>query len=160
MSQYIPLAFFLLAVVVAAAFGAGFEAGTWYQDLSKPDWTPPDWAYGPVWAVIYLLMAVAAWRVWVSGKNLRIAALTWWALILVLNVAWSWMMFGLNRPGWAMGVSVILLGLAIMCSRAFQLIDRPAALMILPLAGWLAFVVVFNFRLWALNGGGLAGIFG
>ena len=159
MFQYISLAFFLLVVVLAAALGANFEAGAWYQALSKPAWTPPDWFYGPVWAVIYLLMAVAAWRVWSSGKSIRAGALAWWGLILAFNVAWSWMMFGLNRPGWALGVSVISLGLAIMCSRAFQLIARPAGIMMLPLAAWLAFLVALNFRLWALNGGGIGQIF-
>lgn len=159
MTQYISLAFFLLAVVAASAFGANYEAGAWYQELSKPGWTPPDWVYGPVWAVIYLLMAVAAWRVWISGKSTRTGALVWWVLILALNVAWSWMMFGLNRPGWALGVSVLLLGLSIMCSRAFHLAHRPSGVMLLPLVGWLAFVLALNFRLWALNGGGIGRIF-
>lgn len=160
MTQYISLAVFLLAVVAAAAFGANFEAGEWYQTLSKPAWTPPDWVYGPVWAVIYLLMAVSAWRVWISGKRLRTGALVWWVLILVLNVSWSWMMFGMNRTGWALGVSVILLGLSIMCSRAFFLLSRQAGTMMIPLIGWLVFVVALNFRLWAMNGGGIGQVFG
>lgn len=159
MTQYISLAIVLLAVVAASAFGANFEAGVWYQALNKPTWTPPDWVYGPVWAVIYLLMAVAAWRVWVSGKKIRMGALAWWILILALNVAWSWTMFGLNRPGWALAVSFILLGLAVMCSRAFFLLSRPAGWMMIPLLGWLAFVVILNFRIWALNGGGIGMIF-
>lgn len=160
MIQYISLAVFLLAVVAASAFGAHFEAGAWYEALTLPAWTPPNWVYGPVWAVIYLLMAVAAWRVWTSGKSVRTGALMWWLLILTLNVAWSWMMFGLNRPGWALGVSVILLGLSLMCSRAFFLVSRPAGTMMIPLIGWLGFVVFLNFKIWELNGGGIGRIFG
>jgi benzodiazapine receptor len=159
MTQYISLAFFLLAVVIAAALGAQFEAGAWYQALNKPSLTPPDWAYGPIWAVIYLLMALAAWRVWNSGRSNRNGALAWWLIILALNVAWSWMMFGLNRPGWVMGLSIILLGLSIMCARAFSLVARPAGLMLVPLVGWLAFVVFFNYNIWAMNGGGLGRFF-
>ena len=160
MSQYTSLVFFLLAVVAAAAFGAQFEAGAWYQALSKPAWTPPDWAYGPLWAVIYLLTAVAAWRVWTSGKSLRSGALAWWILILALNVAWSWLMFGLNRPGWSFGISLVVLGLSVMCSRAFFLVSRPAGTMMIPLTAWLVFVSVLNFRIWALNGGGFGQMLG
>lgn len=159
MTQYISLAVFLLAVVAASAFGANFEAGVWYQALAKPDWTPPNWVFGPVWAVIYLLMAVAGWRVWISNKSTRVGALAWWAIILAVNVAWSWMMFGLNRPGWALGVSVVLWGLSVMCARAFHLLSRPAGAMMIPLVIWLSFAVWLNFKIWTLNGGGLPQIF-
>lgn len=160
MSQYASLAFFLLAVVAASAFGAQFETGAWYQALSKPAWTPPDWMFGPAWAVVYVLMALAAWKVWISGKSIRVAALAWWALILVLHVAWSWMMFGLNRTGWALGVSIILLGLTLMCSRAFFSVSRSAGAMMLPLAGWMVFVVALNYTIWAMNQGGFGSLFG
>jgi tryptophan-rich sensory protein len=160
MNRYISLVFFLLAVLAATAVGASFEAGAWYQDLNKPDWTPPDWFFGPAWAVIYLLMAVAAWRVWLSGKSMRVGALAWWLLILAFNVAWSWFMFGLNRTGWAFALSVIVLGISIMCCRAFMLLSRSAGLMMLPLAGWLLFVVYLNYAIWAMNRGGFGQLFG
>jgi tryptophan-rich sensory protein len=133
MNRHISLVFFLLAVLAATAFGASFEAGAWYQDLNKPDWTPPDWFFGPAWAVIYLLMAVAAWRVWLSGQSMRTGALAWWLLILALNVTWSWLFF---------------------------LLSRSAGVMMLPLAGWLLFVVYLNYAIWAMNRGGFGQLFG
>ena len=160
MTQYLSLAFFLLAVVAASALGAGFETGEWYEQLNKSSLTPPNWVFGPVWAVIYLLMAVAAWRVWLSGKSMRMGALAWWVIVLVLQVSWSWLMFGLNRPGWALGMCGILLGLSIMCLRSFSLVSRPAGTMLLPLVIWLAFATYLNYSIWALNGGGLGGILG
>ena len=137
--------------------GAQFEAGDWYQALSKPSLTPPDWAFGPIWAVVYLLMAVAAWRVWSTGRSVRTGALAWWLIILALNVAWSWMMFELNRPGWVMGLSILLFGLSVMCARAFSLVTKPAGLMMVPAVVWLAFVVYLSFSFWSMNGGGLGG---
>ena len=159
MTQYISLVCILLAVLAASVFGAGFEAGAWYQDLNNPVWTPPDWLYGPAWAVIYLLMAVAAWRVWLSRKSVRLGALLWWMLALTLNVVWSWLMFGLRRPGWAFALSVILLGLAIMCSRAFHQISSSAGAMLIPFVLWLMFVVYLNYTIWAMNLGGFGHIF-
>ena len=101
-ARYATLAAFLALVVIAAAIGASFEAGDWYfHILNKPDWTPPPWLFGPVWSVLYVMMALAAWKVWLTGHYSRIAALSWWVLQLVMNAAWSWLFFGLQRPGWA-----------------------------------------------------------
>ena len=64
-ARYTSLATFLLLVLLAAAFGGSFEAGEWYYELRKPAWTPPPWVFGPAWAVLYLMMALAMWR---SGR--------------------------------------------------------------------------------------------
>lgn len=60
---------FLVLSFGAAGFGALFttpavKAGGWYSQIRKPSWTPPSWLFGPVWAVLYLMMAVAGWWVW------------------------------------------------------------------------------------------------
>ena len=91
---------------------------------------------------------------------MRTGALVWWVLILILQVGWSWMMFGLNRPGWAMGLCGILLGLSIMCFRAFSLVTKPAGTMMLPLIAWLAFATYLNYSIWTLNAGGIGSLFG
>lgn len=160
MHRYLSLAFFLLAVLAASAAGGSFEAGAWYQALNKPAWTPPDWVFGPVWAVVYVLMAVAAWRVWLGRHRMRIGALLWWLLVLVLNVAWSWLMFGLNRPGWAFMLCVAILGVAILCCRAFFLLSRSAGAMLLPLVLWAGFACLLSYSVWTINRGGFAQIFG
>jgi tryptophan-rich sensory protein len=160
MSRYISLGFFLLAVLAASAAGGSFEAGAWYQALNKPDWTPPNWLFGPIWALIYLLMAAAAWRVWLSKRSMRVGALFWWALLLVLNVIWSWLMFGLHRPGWAFALITVLFILSLMCWRSFILLSRPAGLMLMPFVAWVAFATWLNYTIWAMNQGGLGQLFG
>lgn len=159
MTNTVSLTLFLAVVLLAAAIGAGFEAGAWYQTLSKPPWTPPDWAFGPIWAVIYVFMALAAWNVWNSGRSRRVGAIAWWLLIVALNVCWAWLFFGLNRTGWAVGLAVILFGLSIMCCRAFFVVSRPAGAMLLPLIAWMMCFAYLNYAFWNMNAGGFGTIF-
>ena len=160
MERYLSLGFFLLLVVAASAYGGTFEAGAWYQVLNKPEWTPPPWLFGPVWAVLYVLIAVAAWQVWLSGRSIRVGALTWWLLVLLMNVAWSWLMFELHRPGWAFMLLVLIVAVAIMCARAFFLVKRQAGTLMIPLVLWLAFATYLNYAIWTMNAGGFGNLLG
>lgn len=95
--QAVGLAVFVLICLAAAALG-GITTGPaidgWYRTLEKPPWQPPNWVFGPVWSVLYLLMAVAAWLVWMrAGFRAAVIPLGLFAVQLVLNVAWSWTFF-------------------------------------------------------------------
>ena len=154
LARYFPLAVFLLLVIAASVIGAGFEAGEWYyQTMMQPSWTPPDWLFVLAWALVYMLMALAAWRVWLTGHYSRIGALIWWALLLVLNVGWSMLFFGWHRPGWALPLLGLAIGIAIFCIRAFSRLSREAALLMVPYLVWIIFILLFNFAVWTINGG-------
>ena len=157
-ARYSSMAVFLLIVVMAAAIAGSFEAGEWYFSMYKPSWTPPAWVFGPVWAVLYILMALAMLKVWDSGHHQRKGALAWWLIQLALNVTWSWLFFGLNRSGWAWMEITLLIGVVILCSKAFSASSRTAALMMLPYLLWLVFAWFLNFSIWVINGGGLGSI--
>ena len=97
-----------LLVLVAVCVGAAAAGGAatypriegWYTALAKPSWTPPNWVFGPVWIVLYIAMAVAAWLVWrQKGLPGSRRALALFALQLGFNVVWSWLFFGLRNPG-------------------------------------------------------------
>ena len=154
-ARYAWMAVFLLIVVVAAAIAGSFEVGEWYFTMVKPGWTPPPWVFGPVWSLLYVLMALAMWQVWISAHYTRVGALAWWLLQLVFNVAWSWLFFGLNRSGWALAEMLLLIGLVVLCMKAFSASSRLAAAFMLPYLLWLLFAWVLNFSIWMLNGGGL-----
>ena len=83
----------------------------WYAQLAKPVWTPPDWLFGPVWSMLYLMMAIAAWFVWrpkgFAGAKLPLAL---FAIQLALNSLWSVLFFGFQRPGAAAVEIVFLVG--------------------------------------------------
>ena len=147
------MAVFLVLVVLAAAIGGSFAAGEWYYSMYKPSWTPPPWFFAPLWVVLYLTMAMAAWQVWLSGHYSRLGALTWWMIQLILNVTWSWLFFDLHRLGWAWLELSLLIAVVVLCIRAFSLLSKPSAYLMVPYIIWLIFSWVLNLAIWTMNGG-------
>ncbi len=149
------LALLLLIVVCFAVAGLGGLATTpsipnWYAGLVKPSWTPPNWIFGPVWSVLYLAMAVAAWLVWRKGECL--APMVLFGAQLALNAAWSWLFFSLHSPGAAL-VDIVLLWAAIAATMlAFWRRSPAAGLLFAPYLAWVSFAAVLNFAIWRLNG--------
>ncbi len=150
----IALAGFLAASAVVALIGGAATAAsvsTWYPDLVKPPFNPPDWLFGPVWTVLYIMMAIAAWRVWRSGHSGRRRALTAYGVQLVLNLAWSLIFFGLRQPGLALIDIVLLVAMVGLTIRLFHPIDRIAALLLVPYLAWIGFATILNAAIWWLN---------
>lgn len=124
----------------------------WYADLAKPAWTPPDWIFGPVWTLLYLMMAVAAWLVWrqagFSGAKLP---LTLFAVQLALNSLWSVLFFGLQNPG-AAAVEIILLWAAILATLVgFWKRSKWAGGLLVPYLAWVSYAAALNVAIWRLN---------
>jgi tryptophan-rich sensory protein len=160
-NRYLSLAVFLALVAAAAAFAAAFPAGEWYfETMNQPDWIPPPWLFGPVWSVLYVMMAIAAWLVWETGHRMRNGAIAWWLIQLALNAIWSWLFFGIHRVGFALLEMTILIGVLVMCIQAFRGVSGRAALLLLPYLAWLLFAWVLNLTIWLMNGGGLGSIIG
>jgi benzodiazapine receptor len=154
LARYGSLAVLLLLVVTASFLAGSFEAGEWYyQKLTRPAWTPPGGFIGVAWAALYLLMALAAWQVWLSGHPARLGALTWWLVLLALLVGWSALFFGLNRIGWAWLELGVTIGIAVFCIRAFYPLSRQGAFLMVPTLMWLLFTWVLNLSMWTMNGG-------
>ncbi len=142
---------------VSAAGGAvtANSVGTWYQTLQKPPFNPPDWVFAPVWTTLYVLMAIAAWRVWrLHGLTAARQALLLFAVQLALNFSWSVLFFGLRLIGPAL-VEIGLLLIAIVATAiAFWRLDRLAGWLLAPYAAWVAFATLLNAALWRLNPAG------
>jgi tryptophan-rich sensory protein len=144
------LLLFVLTAFAAAAFGALFPPGDWYLHLVKPAWTPPDWLFGPVWTVLYLLIGVSGWLLWRARSESK-AALVLWGVQLALNALWSWIFFGLRAPGAAL-VEILVLLLAIAATVAAAFRSRPlAAWLLVPYLSWVAFAAALNAAIWYLN---------
>jgi translocator protein len=149
MSQYLSLLVFIGLVSCAAVTGAAFPTGPWYEALNRPWWTPPNWLFPIAWTILYVMIAIAGWRVWkVDGIGL---ALSVWAVGLVLNAAWSWIMFDQHEIGWAM-VDLTLMWLSIVAFiwLAWPL-DRTAAYLFLPYLVWVSYAGALNFNIWQTN---------
>lgn len=126
---------------------------TWYAELSKPSFNPPDWAFGVVWPILYVMMGISAFLIWNKGLNNKQVkkALGIFLLQLVLNGIWTPIFFGLHMMGFAL-VEIILLWLAIMATIiSFRKISKPAAYLLIPYILWVSFAVILNAALWQLN---------
>lgn len=147
------LAVFIAIVTAAALTGGLFRPGAWYEALTKPPWTPPNWLFAPAWAVLYILIAVAGWLAWRRAGGRVDAAVSIWGLQLLFNAAWSWLFFGRHQ----MFVALIDIVAMLICIVAFIAINmtsnRPAALLFVPYALWVCYATALNFTLWRLNPG-------
>lgn len=147
-------AFVALCFLISTIGGAvtAENVGTWYQSLSKPAFNPPDWVFAPVWTLLYLMIAVAGWRVWrARGLAGARAAMAVYTVQLALNLAWSLLFFGGRMIGVALGEILMLLAAIGVNAVLFWRIDRLAGWLLAPYAAWVAFASVLNFALWRLN---------
>lgn len=150
--KYVGLIGWLILTFSAAATGAFVKTGGWYEELTKPTWNPPGWVFGPVWTTLYVMMAVAAWLVWMHGgwKDQRrplILYLVQWAL----NALWTPLFFGFHLPGPAF-VEIVALAVAIYATLyTFWRVRPIAGLLLVPYAAWATFAAVLNFTIWRMN---------
>ncbi len=144
----IALAACLMATFSAAAIGGLLSRGAvkdWYPSLAKPSWTPPGWLFGPVRSLLYLMMGIAAWRVWRrDGIPEARLALGVFALQLVFNAAWSGIFFGLRAPALAFVEIVGLWLLIAVATLLFSARDRAGGLLMVPYLAWVSFAAALN----------------
>ena len=151
--RYAALKYFLiltLAVGAVAAVATEPEIAGWYGALNKPSFNPPNWVFAPVWTLLYIMMAVAAWRVWrVAG--LRSVPLVLFFVQLAANFAWSFLFFRFHLIGVALADIVLLLLLIIATAIAFWRREHIAGLLLLPYIAWVGFATALNLGIWQLN---------
>ncbi len=122
----------------------------WYLSLIRPPATPPNWLFGPVWTVLYVLIGVSGWLVWRrcgASRPLRV-----WGWQLAANAVWPAFFFGLRNPALALADILVLLALIAITVRGFARVHRPAALLLVPYLLWTGYATYLNFGFWWLNG--------
>lgn len=147
-------AFLALCFAIAAMGGwiTASSVSTWYRTLQKPAFNPPDWVFAPVWTVLYVMIALAGWRVWRDAGFARArAGMSAYAVQLALNLAWSFLFFGARMIGIALLDILLLLAMICLNAALFWRIDRLPGYLLAPYAAWVAFASVLNFELWKLN---------
>lgn len=141
----------VFAFAAVGAFGSS-DAPTFYAQLAKPSWAPPASVFGPVWSVLYLLMAVAAWLVWREATHpARAQALGLFVVQLVANALWSWFFFAWHNGAGAFVDVLVMLALILATMAAFWRIRRAAALLMLPYLAWVSFASVLTWTVWQAN---------
>jgi benzodiazapine receptor len=149
-----PLAIALLGGVFTAA-----SVNSWYQTLIKPDFTPPNWVFGPVWLLLYLSIGLATYLFWESKKPAKIKKATWqkWPgfiflyLQLIFNLAWTIIFFFFQSPQAALYEIIFLIGLVILNIFYFSKINLKAGLILIPYLIWLFFASYLNWTIFILN---------
>jgi benzodiazapine receptor len=141
-------------VGVAAVLGglASRAAPDFYASLQQPSWAPPSSVFGPVWTALYVMMAIALWRVWTTdGAPGRNRAIGLFLAQLVLNALWSWLFFAWHRGGAAMLDIGLMWVLIVATIVAFARIDRIAAWLMVPYLAWVSFAAALNWAVWQAN---------
>lgn len=146
-----------MAVCILIGFLGSFatrgSVTTWYADLSRPSFTPPDWTFGVVWPILYVMMGISAFLIWNMGfdKTEVKVALGIFGLQLILNGLWTPIFFGLHLIGLAL-VEIIMMWAAILLTIiSFWKVSKPAAFLLLPYILWVSFAIVLNASLYILN---------
>ncbi len=149
----------LISIIIVFLAGAVGTVSTlpqitsWYAALTKPSWTPPNWAFGPIWSTLYILMGIALFLVWREGlnrKNVRIAVLIF-AAQLIINVLWSLIFFGTHNIFGGLILIIILIAAILVNIIVFYRISKPAGLILIPYLVWVCIAGYLNYSVYILN---------
>ena len=152
--QVLGLIGWLALSFAASAVGAAasIQAQSFYGQLVQPAWAPPPWVFGPVWTVLFALMAIAAWLVWRSGGfySHRLA-LSFFMAQLVFNALWSWLFFAWHSGAWAFADIILRSALLLATLPSFSPTRPLAGVLLVPYLLWVSFAAALNYALWQLN---------
>jgi tryptophan-rich sensory protein len=146
-----------LVLSVGLCLTIGFISGiwtaksisSWYRKLKKPSFNPPNWIFGPVWTVLYILMGISLYLVWIS--NPPTIVIIFFMIQLVLNFLWSIIFFSLKNRLIALIDIWVLLVMIIITALQFYPISKSAAFLFIPYILWVSFASVLNFEIYRLN---------
>ncbi|WP_259166341.1 TspO/MBR family protein [Xanthomonas sp. 4461] len=153
-SQWFGLFGWLALCYAVAGLGAmaSIQAAGFYAELARPAWAPPGWLFGPVWTVLYGMMAVSVWLVWRRGSRAGTRpALGLFVLQLTLNGLWSWLFFAWHLGAWAFADIVALWLVLAGTIAVFSKRRALAAWLLVPYLAWVSFAAALNFSVWQLN---------
>ena len=151
-NKFVSLFLFLITT-----FSASFIGGIttfkfkepWYSTLVKPSFNPPDWVFGPVWTILYILMAIAIWNVWIKSKNINLVYL--YFIHLFFNTTWSVVFFGFNQIELALINLIVLILFIVILFRKYKVISKLSAYLMIPYFIWCCFAFLLNLNLIMLN---------
>jgi len=156
MGKTLKLILSVVVCLLAGSLGTIFTISaipTWYAGLIKPFFSPPNWLFGPVWTILYILMGVSFFLIWQKGfKDKKVVtALKLFAVQLLLNAIWSPIFFGAKNLFLAFIVIVFMWVFIVKTIFAFKKIDKVASYLLYPYIAWVSFATILNFSVWFLN---------
>ena len=156
MNKAVKLIVSIAICLFAGGIGTIFTASsipTWYATLNKPIFSPPNYLFGPVWTILYILMGISLYLIWIKGtKTKRVRdALFLFVVQLLLNAAWSPVFFGARNIFIALIIIILMWNFILRTILAFGKINKTASYLLYPYIAWVSFASVLNFSVWILN---------
>ncbi|QMU61008.1 MAG: tryptophan-rich sensory protein [Gammaproteobacteria bacterium] len=149
--KWLSLAFWIGLCLFVGFVGSFFTPGEWYLGMQKSSLTPPNIVFPIVWNILFILMGVAAWRIWGKREYGLSIALLLFIVQLGLNILWSYLFFGIHRPDLAL-LEIIILWLAILSTVIiFFKTDKKAGVLMLPYLTWVSFAIYLNYSFVQMN---------
>ncbi|MDO9417657.1 TspO/MBR family protein [Pararhizobium sp.] len=145
----IHVLFIAVVLGIGLLIGINNIPGEWYQALNKPAFNPPNWIFGPVWSILYVMIGIVGARAFIGYRNT--ASMRLWIVQLLLNFAWSPLFFGLRDISSALIVILILLVPIIAFIIATWNRDRLAAWLFVPYLAWVSFATLLNGSIYLMN---------
>jgi len=143
-----------LAVGYLSSFVTQSSITTWYPEIKKPVFNPPNWIFAPVWTLLFILMGISAGMVWnkfETQKELVKKGMLFFTIQLFLNALWSYLFFVLNNILLAL-IEIILLWLVIYETfHIFKQIDKKASYLLIPYLAWVGFATILTGSIFWLN---------
>lgn len=148
----LSLLFWTAIAFTAAIPGMLFPPDGWYRRIVKPDWTPPDWLFGPVWTTLYLLLGISTYLVVRRFQHPDTPrALVLFFVQLMLNAAWTPLFFGAHRPDLALACIGLLWVTLVAVIVNYWRVRPVAGALQLPYLAWISFATALNAAIWQLN---------
>lgn len=129
------------------------SVSTWYAEIQKPFCTPPSWVFAPAWTILFILIGISFWIIWekrLEGRENKKAIVLFFAQLL-LNIAWSFLFFGLRSPLYALIEIAVLWGAIMATMISFYKISKKAAWLLLPYLLWTGYALSLNLSIYLLN---------
>ena len=151
-NKYLSLFLILLITSLASAIG-GFTTASfkepWYSEIILPSFNPPSWVFPPVWTILYIMMAVAIWKIWIHSFDTKILKL--YFIHLFFNSTWSIVFFGFHQIGLALINLVIILIFIILLMKCYFFKDKISFYLMIPYLLWSSYALILNSSIFLYN---------
>ncbi len=151
-NKYLSLFLILLITSLASAIGGVTTASfkePWYSEIVLPSFNPPSWVFPPVWTILYIMMAVAIWKIWIHSFDTKILKL--YFIHLFFNSTWSIVFFGFHQIGLALINLVIILIFIILLMKSYFFRDKTSFYLMIPYLLWSSYALILNSSIFLYN---------
>jgi len=151
-NKYLSLIIILLITFLAPMIGSYATTvfkEPWYSEIILPSFNPPSWVFGPVWSTLYLLMSLAAWKVWTNNFDKKLLKI--YFIHLIFNSSWSIVFFGFHQIGLALLNLIIILIFIIILMKEYFIKDKISFTLMVPYLFWSVYALLLNSAIFLLN---------